>query len=244
MNRKQNNILTTGHSVSAMLETLTATSVAPAITATRTALVNLLNEINTQGDEQAMPLRPRTAMRNEQFEAAALATHRIARLVRGYALAAGDTALAGQVEFSRTDLAQGRFNRRLQAMRQVHAAAQARAAALAPEGLSSAMLADLETKIAAAAAGLAVPRSNIAARKLAIQNLVEAFDRLEHLLVYRLDPLMEELGQTDRQAWSRYLTARAVIDRPGTPAPDLDAAPRNQPKPAVASSSEPQPLAA
>lgn len=244
MNRNQNNLLTTGHAVSATLETLTATSVPPALAAARTALDNRLSNIKAYDEQQANPLPPRTLERNQQFKVAADAAYVVARLVRGYALAQGLVALAGQVDFSATDLTRGRLTRRLQSMRQVHTAAQAHAAELVTAGVTAEMITDLDAKITAAETVLVAPRTNIAARRVATENLMREFAKLELLLDYTLDPLMEAYGRTDPDAYTRYLTARRVIDRPGTPAVDEDAAPKTNLKPAATPSLAAQPLAA
>lgn len=244
MKRFQNNLLTTAHTVSAMLETLTATSAPPAILAARTALDNLIGEINALANQQANPLPPRTLERNMLFDAASDAAHVVARLVRGYALQQGMMALAGEVDFAPSDLGRGRFAHRLQRMLQVQAAAQANAAALATAGVPAATLADLDAKIATATAVIAAPRSNIAARRLATENLFHPFRKLVQHLDYTLDPLMETYRQTDPDAYTLYRTARRVINRPGTPAEDPESAPQAVQTSTASHATAAQPLAA
>lgn len=244
MNKVQFNLLNTAHAVSTEFETLTATSISPALQAAITALVNLMNQIKQIADVQAIPLKPGTRERNRRFEAAAEKAHLVAQLVLGYALGRNDDTLAGQVDFSASDFRHGRLPRRLQAMRQVHAAAQQHAVALAAFDVTPDLVTDLSAKIAAAEAMIATPRSRIAARRAATENLKQAFAQLERLFENTLDPLMKAHGQTDPNAYTRYLTARRVIDLPGTPAPAPAAASNNKPTPAVAASSESQPLAA
>lgn len=243
MKTEQNNLLTTGHAVLAMLETLTATSVPPALAATRTALENLLEEIDRLADQQANPIPPKTRERNAAFAAAGRAAHVVARLVRGHALATRQVALAGQVDFSQSDLLIGRMNRRLQYMRQIHAAAAANATELAAAGLTAELMTDLTAKMAKAEEGLTLPRSHIAARRVATTNLAEAFDKLGRLLRFTLDPLMETLHASDPDSYTRYLTARRVIDRPGSLASDPEDRPQTDKLLATASRA-PQPLAA
>lgn len=243
MKKNQNNLLTTGQSVLATLDTLTAANVPPALVATRTALRDLLGEINGLVDQQATPLAAKTSERNEMLAATARAAHVIARLVRGHALATGQLGLAAEVSFSASDLLVGRLNRRVQYMRQIHAAAAPLAAELVPVGVTPEMLADFTAGITRAEAGLPLPRSNIATRRVATKNLVEAFAKLNRMLRFTLDPLMETLRATDPDSYTRYVTARRVIDRPGTPADDDDASPSAKPA-AAPSALASQPLAA
>ena len=226
-----------------MLKTLTATGAPPALQAARTALDNLLLEINAHADEQADPIEPRTQERDLRFSEAAEATHVVARLVRGHALAAQLVELAGQVDIPPTHLRHGRFTHRLQAMRRVHAAASGSAPELAVRGLTPELLADLTTKIAAAETAMVGPRSQVAARHGATASLGRRFEELGRLLSFTLDPLLETLGRTDPDAYSRYLTARRVIDRPGSHVPAAPSAPAES-GPPVATSAPAQPALA
>ena len=152
--------------------------------------------------------------------------------------------LAGKVDMSASALKRGRLARRLALMRQVHAAARDHAVALAAFDVSAAMIADLDTSVAAAEAMIATPRSRIVARRSATANLKEAFTRFRFLLEHTLDSLMKVHGQTDPDTYHRYLTARRVIDHPGNSAAATGAAPQPNPQLAAAPSSESQPLAA
>jgi hypothetical protein len=190
--------------------------------AARTALDKLLKEINTGADQQALPIPPRTRDRNKQMTTAAATTYMIARLVLGYALANDLDTLAGQVDFSPSELGHGRLTRRVQRMRQVLTAAKEHAAALADAGVTAEMLTDAEAKVAAAEAGISTPRSNIVKRQVATRNLDESFQKLERMFRYSLDPLMEKHRETDPDGYNRYIEARRVIDRPGHPTEDSD----------------------
>lgn len=217
MNERENSLVTTAHAVATVLETIPTASASPALLAARTALTDCLAELNDHADQQALPLPPRTRARDRVFATAAEATHVVARLILGYALAHDLVTIAGEVDFARSKLTSGRLTLRLQRMRQVHTAAIAHAAQLAESHLTSETVTDLAAKIAAAEAVLAEPRSNIAARCVATRNLRLGCTKLKRLLRFTLDPLMELHRSTDPDAYLRYQAARIVIIRSGPP---------------------------
>lgn len=235
MNERENALVTTAHAVAAALETIPTASASPALLAARTALTDCLAELNEHAGQQALPLPPRTRARDQVFATAADATHVVARLILGYALAHDLVTIAGEVAFARSELTSGRLALRLQRMRQVHTAAIAHAAQLAESHLTHEMIADLDAKIAAAEAVLAEPRSNIAARCVATENLRLTCTKLKRLLRLTLDPLMELHRSTDPDSYLRYRAARIVIVRSPKKSDQL----RPAPAPLL-----PQPLAA
>ena len=220
MKKNQNNILAAGHAVAAALQTINEANATPALQNARKALTTSLADIASHAGRQADPLPPRTRERNQVFDAATDAAYVVGRLVLGYALQRDLVALAGQVDLSATDLGRGRLTRRVQQMRQVQTAAHTHAADLTEAGVTAEVLKDLDGKIAAAEAAIAQARSNIASRRIATENLQRSFARLEQLLRYSLDPLMETYRRTDPDTHTRYETARVVIDRPGVPTPE------------------------
>ena len=63
-----------------------------------------------------------------------------------------------------------------------------------------------------------MPRTTVAARKVATAQLAEAFADMDAFLKGQLDPVMIGVGQKDPTLYAQYQAARIVIDRPGTPA--------------------------
>lgn len=240
MKAKYYNLVTTAHSVANSLATLTATSAPPALLAARTALDNMLEEITTTAAQQEETLIGATRHRDKVFEAATSATHVLARLLVGHALAQGDEALRAQVDYSRTDLRQGRLGRRVQRLRRVLDAAQARVPELADTGLTPALLAEAEGKLAAAEAVIASPRDHIADRRSHTEKIRVLAAKLERLLNYTLDPLMDALRASEPDTYVRYRTARRVIRRPGQVAPEA----RDDGNAPLAKPAAAQPLAA
>jgi hypothetical protein len=121
------------------------------------------------------------------------------------------------VNIPASELSRSRFTRRLELMRQIHTAASSVVGQITDLTLTPAMLAEFKGKIDAAEAVLAAPRSNIATRRVATENIARSVAELEWLLRYTLDPLMELHRTVNPDGYVLYRTARLVIDRPGDP---------------------------
>jgi hypothetical protein len=182
------------------------------------ALDNLLNEITTPSNQQSEPLTGKTQDRNKVFDAASDMAYSIARLVLGHALAHGLGDLAAKVDIPASELGRSRFTRRVELMRQIHTAASSVIPQVTDSTLTPAMLTEFRGKIDAAEAVLTAPRSNIATRRVATENVERSVIKLEQLLRYTLDPLMELRRTDDPDGYVLYSAARLVIDRPGDPA--------------------------
>jgi hypothetical protein len=215
---KYHNLLTTGSQVLTAWNTITATGATPAMQAAGIALDNLLKEIKSDAAQQGEPLRGKTLDRDALLQVAANATRVVARLARGHALEHGQADLAEHCDVSATDLARGRLTVRLQRMRQVHTAVGAVVEQLTATGITPELLTELDSAIAAAEAVVNAPRAGIVARRVATQNVRRGCQRLERLLRYTLDPLMERHSANDPDAYVLYQAARLVINRPGEPA--------------------------
>jgi hypothetical protein len=194
-----------------------------------TALDNLLKEIKTEAAQQGEPLKGKTRDRDTLMRAAADATLIAARLVLGHALEHGPADLVEHCSVSASDLTKGRLNRRIQEMRQVHSAISGALPQLGGTDVTPELLTELNTKIDAAEAIANAPRASVVTRRATTQTLERACRRLERLLRYRLDPLMEQLRDKDPGAYALYEAARVVINRPGEPAAPAGAKPAGAP---------------
>jgi hypothetical protein len=190
MNAKQSNTLKMGHAVSDALETITATNDVPALRAKHVTLKAILNQINTASAEQAEPLTGQTRTRDKAFTAATDAGLAISGLVLSYAQEYGLHTLIAKVAISRSELQRGRFARRVEMLKQIHAAA------------TSALL--------------VVPRTGIVSRRVATTRLAADFSRLAQLLATEVDPVIESLRVTAPDDYARYQAARLVVDLPGS----------------------------
>jgi hypothetical protein len=215
MKTHQKNLMATGHSVSSVMKTITATRPVPALVAGQAALDNIMSDLTTFAALQAEPITGKTQDRNNVFTAAAEVTSIIARLTLGYALSRELPDLAAHVDLPASRLSRARFIQRLQAMQQVHDAAAGVIDQLAEAHVTPEMLAAQQAKIDAAKAVLSLPRSTIAARRVVTEKLGLGFRKLNRVLRYQLDPQMELLRETDPDAYALYRAARLVIDRPG-----------------------------
>jgi hypothetical protein len=216
MNAKQSNTLKMGHAVSDALETITATNDVPALRAKHVTLKAILNQINTASAEQAEPLTGQTRTRDKAFTAATDAGLAISGLVLSYAQEYGLHTLIAKVAISRSELQRGRFARRVEMLKQIHAAATSALAELADYRVTAEALADLQQKIDAASALLVVPRTGIVSRRVATTRLAADFSRLAQLLATEVDPVIESLRVTAPDDYARYQAARLVVDLPGS----------------------------
>jgi hypothetical protein len=87
---------------------------------------------------------------------------------------------------------------------------------------------------------IAAPRNRIMDRRTHTEKVQLTATKLERLLNYTLDPLMEELRAAEPETYVRYRTARRVINRPGQTAPEA----RDDGNAPLAAPAAAQPLAA
>ncbi|HLT48062.1 MAG TPA: hypothetical protein VK002_12585, partial [Rubricoccaceae bacterium] len=126
-----------------------------------------------------------------------------------WAAAAGDLALAAQMDLHVTDFTQTRDQDARALAVLVHEKATAHAADLADYGVEPADLADLDTRIQAFADAIGAPRHAIAERKLQTEALDSLFDQMDQLLTQRLDRIVEQFKGTP--FYSEYRTARTLV---------------------------------
>jgi hypothetical protein len=212
MKTKHHNLLATGYVVADAWQTIMARGATPAMQAAGEALARILHDIETHALQQAEPLTGKARDRNAVFVRAAEAAHAVARLILGHALHRGLDDLVVRVDLALSAYRRGRMTHRVQLMRQVQAAAVDATSQGVVLGVTPEMLADLDGKIAAADAVLTLPRTNIANRCVATENLRRSVQALKHLLQYTLDPLMDLRRETDLDGYALYKAARIVID--------------------------------
>lgn len=139
----------------------------------------------------------------------------IAGALRSYAATNRRPELLEQASVARRHFGQLRRGQRMQLAQQVLDAAQPLAAELAGYGVTAAMLAELEAKIAAGDAVVLSPRRASARRKAATRALQSNFSAAFTLLREEIDPLIETLRLSDPVVYEAYRDARSVFERAG-----------------------------
>ena len=152
----------------------------------------------------------------------------VAAATKSYASNTGDKYLAGQVDFSRTDITKGRDATVSARCRGIHTAANGVLAALADYDVTSGDLDLLDTRIGAFDAVQTKPRQATAAGNAATRQLPTLFTKASGILNDRLDGLLAKFEATQPAFVSEYQAARSIVD-PGNrsskivPAPNTTA---------------------
>lgn len=109
--------------------------------------------------------------------------------------------------------------------RNVHAAATANLASLAPCGVTAAKFTDLKAKIDAYAASITKPRDAVASGSTATKQLSDEFAAADTALKVKMDALLPQFAASNAKSVEDYNNARVIVDGGGgeaeasTPAP-------------------------
>lgn len=176
-----------------------------------TALIPEINELaQTQAsragatDEKAFALE---GLGNAAFEVAAATL--------AFAVTSEKHDLMGRVDYSRTDITEGRESEVVARCRDLLAAASANVDSLADYGVNQAKLNALKKKIDAFEAVQAKPRQNIATSSAATKTLPVLFKQADVILRKRLDGLSIQFKDTSPDFYNEYQAARSIVDSPG-----------------------------
>lgn len=143
----------------------------------------------------------------------------VARAVHAYAVKTSNNQLAGETDFSLSDLMGGRDIESTIHCQNIHDIANANLALLAPYGITAAQLATVAMMITAYSSLVSKPRDTRAQGKTITSNIQTEFDAADDALTL-MDDLLGQLG--NQKFWSDYTNARDIVDTPAThasPAP-------------------------
>lgn len=159
--------------------------------------------------------------------------------VHAYAVVAGELALEGRVDFSRSLIVRGRASSVLARTRDILAAATEQLTNLADYGVTQEQLTDFEAKINAFDAAHTKPRQQVTKASVATRSLEVRFRATDTILKQRLDKLVVGFKASAPAFYKNYQAARTIVDltgsRPPAPSP---ARRRNRPE---ASAGRPRP---
>ena len=127
----------------------------------------------------------------------------------------GDTVLRGAVDYSRSDLLEGRDTVVGQRCQGVHAAANGVAAALVAYGVVAADLVALQAAIDAYVVAVSAPRTAITIRKGATEAIATLVREGLGILNDRMDKLMPEFEASAPNFYQEYFDARIIVDLGG-----------------------------
>ncbi len=139
----------------------------------------------------------------------------IAAAVNAYAKKTKNNALAAQSAVTASDMTSGRDTAAADTARNVHAAATANLATLAPYGVTAAKLTDLQAKIDAYAASLSKPRDAVASGSTATKQMGDEFDAADAALNDQMDALIPQFAASNAKFAEDYNNARFIVDSGG-----------------------------
>jgi hypothetical protein len=196
------------------LNSTTATSRFPALTAKLAALIILINNIKTQAATQRMPLKARIQARDTSFQAAITKAVGIAGFLRSHARDHRLADLEVQAAVTPSTFRSLRKAHRMELAQKIHDLAAPLQTQLAEIGLTATMLAELQAAITTADETV-IDRADLSEeKKVATDQLAKLFQSVDRLLDV-LDPMFQHMAETDNETYTRYLAARNVINRPG-----------------------------
>lgn len=202
----------------------------PALVAAATALNANIAEIHALAQAQAS----REGVANEKsYALAALGdvAFEVGAAVHAYAVVAGELALEGRVDFSRSLIVRGRASSVLARTRDILAAATEQLANLADYGVTQAQLTDFEAKIDAFEAAHTKPRQQVTKASVATRSLEVRFRATDAILSKRLDKLVVRFKASAPAFYKNYQAARTIVDIPGSHHP-ATSTPTPAPQPA------------
>ena len=150
-------------------------------------------------------------LRKDMATAAAV----IALAVNAYAKKVKNNDLAAQSAVTASDMTSGRDTAAADTARNVHAAATANLANLAPYGVTAAKLTDLKAKIDAYAASLSKPRDAVASGSTATKQMGDEFDAADAALNDQMDALVPQFAAANAKFVEDYNNARIIVDSGG-----------------------------
>lgn len=188
-----------------------------------------LDLVETLVKRQAQPLALVLHDRDVAFTAMKIAALLVGGKVSAFAARTHSDTLALKVKVKSNDLDRVRFVERVRSCQRIHDAVAEVLAAVAPSGVTPAMLDDLQTSIGAARSFLTAPRTTVVDKSTATVQLAEAIRELTAILTQQIEPLVAPCEFTHREFFLKYRAARKLIAPPGATSDDVEAAASDTP---------------
>ncbi len=141
--------------------------------------------------------------------------YQVAAATRAYAVVNNDVELAAQLDYSESDLGEGRPQEVVVRCRNVWSTATDNQAASAAFGVTPAKLTNLKKRIDDYEAANPKPREGRAATKAATTTLPTTFAQLDEILNDCLDGLMAQFRESEAEFYNEYFAARRIVNVPG-----------------------------
>lgn len=213
MNKEQENRLSMYYAVAKYLdEHSTELGTVPALVAAAVEFQANIKALESATEKQVIDITGFAKDKAEAEDKMITLTLAVAGGTRAYATVQGDSVLAGKMNVTVSALRKHRDAVVAQHCQAIHGAANAVVADLADYGVTTALLADLQSAIDRYVAAIAAPRAAITDRKGATAEIRELMKDTTKLLVKRIDSLVEQFRASNPDLVRGYADARIIVD--------------------------------
>lgn len=140
----------------------------------------------------------------------------IASAVHAYAVDNNDGELAGQTDFSDTDIRKRREPQIVAVCAKILSLATEHVDDLADYNVTQAKLTAFSKKVDAYEKACPRPRQNVATKSASTKALPRLFQQARRIIDTRIDKLMVQFKTSSPDFFSEYQTARKMVNQPGT----------------------------
>lgn len=185
------------------------------------ALVTAVDELDAVVSGIALQLETTTlpsgaaASKKTALESLVIYAHEIAAAIHAYATEGGDDELAAEVDFSPSDLAQGRPATIVARCTNIASLATENLALLADYKITQAKVTALTKKTAAFEKLASKPRQGVAKKAAANAALPRLLKQGRNILTRRVDKLMVQFRESAPEFYNEYKSARKIVGQHG-----------------------------
>ena len=174
-------------------------------------VINIQNLAQSQAVDSTGLSADKEALRKTM----AAATVEVALATNAYAKKVKNNDLAAKTNVSVSTYMEGRDTLAATNALNIHAAATANLANLAPYGVTAAKLTALKEKIDAYSASLSKPRDAVASGSTATKQMSDEFDAADAALNDQMDALVPQFAASNAKFVEDYNNARIIVDSGG-----------------------------
>ena len=174
-----------------------------------------VTNIQNLAQSQAVDSTGLSTDKEQLRKAMALATVEVALATSAYAKKAKNNDLAAKTSVSASTFLEGRDTLAATNALNIHAAATANLASLAPYGVTAAKLTALKAKIDAYSASISKPRDAVSSGSTATKQMSDEFAAAEAALNDQMDALVPQFAAANAMFVEDYNTARIIVDSGG-----------------------------
>jgi len=174
-------------------------------------VINIQNLAQSQAVDSTGLSADKEALRKTM----AAATVEVALATNAYAKKVKNNDLAAKTNVSVSTYMEGRDTLAATNALNIHAAATANLANLAPYGVTAAKLTALKAKIDAYSASLSKPRDAVASGSTATKQMSDEFDAADAALNDQMDALVPQFAASNAKFVEDYNNARIIVDSGG-----------------------------